>query len=141
MAPKSRNFHHDQDLVQLTKRLRPCAEVLYIILFENYKDVVSILNALPLETIISHAMLLKDVAYTATRHVYYEFSNFLNFSDGCSHLFPKDDDSLYDGFLARHLDEVNKIGKINLASTGEDLMDNEKQDVAIDLFASLDTES
>lgn len=37
--------------------------------------------------------------------------------------------------------QVNKIGKINLAATGKDLMDDEKQDVAIDLFASLDMES
>ncbi|KAG6487338.1 hypothetical protein ZIOFF_055924 [Zingiber officinale] len=85
------NFHHDQDMVQWTERLRPCAEALYIVLFENYKDllspiVVSILNEAmsgspPLETEISHAMLLKDAAYTAAGHVYYELSNFLNFSD------------------------------------------------------------
>lgn len=38
--------------------------------------------------------------------------------------------------------QANKIGKINLAATGKDLMDEEKQgDVTIDLFAALDMES
>lgn len=32
-------FHHDQDMVQWTDKLRPCAEALYIVLFENYKQV------------------------------------------------------------------------------------------------------
>ncbi|KAL9250471.1 Importin-11-like protein [Drosera capensis] len=29
-------FHHEQDMVQWTERLRPCAEALYIVLFEKY---------------------------------------------------------------------------------------------------------
>lgn len=38
--------------------------------------------------------------------------------------------------------QANKIGKINLAATGKDLMDDEKLgDVTIDLFAALDIES
>jgi THO complex subunit 2 len=38
--------------------------------------------------------------------------------------------------------QANKIGKINLAATGKDLMDDEKQgDVTIDLFAALDMET
>lgn len=62
-----------------------------MLLFDLYSQllspvVVSILNEAmsgspPLETEISHAMLLKDAAYTAAGHVYYELSNFLNFSD------------------------------------------------------------
>ncbi|XP_074582550.1 THO complex subunit 2 [Curcuma longa] len=70
-------------------------------------------------------------------------AEFIDLDSICSHLLPKDDEAfeLYDGFVARRLDEVNKIGKINLAATGKDLMDDEKQDVAIDLFASLDMES
>lgn len=37
--------------------------------------------------------------------------------------------------------QANKIGKINLAATGRDLMEDEKQgDVSIDLFAALDME-
>jgi hypothetical protein len=38
--------------------------------------------------------------------------------------------------------QANKIGKINLAATGKDLMEDEKQgDVTVDLFAALDMES
>ena len=38
--------------------------------------------------------------------------------------------------------QANRIGKINLAATGKDLMDDEKQgDVSIDLFSALDMES
>ena len=37
-----------------------------------------------------------------------------------------------------HLLQANKIGKINLAATGKDLMEDEKQgDVTIDLFAAV----
>lgn len=39
-------------------------------------------------------------------------------------------------------EQANKIGKINLAATGKDLMDDEKQgDVTVDLFAALDMET
>jgi THO complex subunit 2 len=38
--------------------------------------------------------------------------------------------------------QAYKIGKINLAATGKDLMDDEKQgDVTVDLFAALDMET
>lgn len=38
--------------------------------------------------------------------------------------------------------QANKIGRINLAATGKDLMEDEKQvDVTVDLFTSLDMES
>lgn len=38
--------------------------------------------------------------------------------------------------------QANKIGKINLAATGKDLMEDEKQgDVTIDLFTAIDMES
>ncbi|KAK6146705.1 hypothetical protein DH2020_020574 [Rehmannia glutinosa] len=62
-----------------------------------------------------------------------------------SHLLPKDEDAFehYNAFSAKRLDEqANKIGKINLAATGKDLMDDEKQgDVTVDLFAALDLET
>ncbi|XP_051144438.1 THO complex subunit 2 isoform X2 [Andrographis paniculata] len=61
-----------------------------------------------------------------------------------SHLLPKDEDAIehYNTFSARRLDEANKIGKINLAATGKDLMDDEKQgDVTVDLFTALDMET
>ncbi|KAL2518582.1 THO complex subunit 2 [Abeliophyllum distichum] len=60
------------------------------------------------------------------------------------HLLPKDEEAFehYNSFLVKRLDEANKIGKINLAATGKDLMDDEKQgDVTVDLFTALDMEN
>ncbi|KAG7576545.1 Importin-beta N-terminal domain [Arabidopsis thaliana x Arabidopsis arenosa] len=85
------SFHHEQDMIQWTEKLRPCAEALYMVLFENYSQllgpiVVSILqeamnNCPPSVTEITPALLLKDAAYAATAYVYYELSNYLNFRD------------------------------------------------------------
>ncbi|KAK8946844.1 hypothetical protein KSP39_PZI007198 [Platanthera zijinensis] len=87
----SESFHHEQDMLQWTEKLRPCAEALYIVLFENYRTllapvVVSILQEAmigspPLETEISPAILLKDAAYSAAGHVYYELAAYLNIND------------------------------------------------------------
>ncbi|XP_065856982.1 THO complex subunit 2 isoform X2 [Euphorbia lathyris] len=69
---------------------------------------------------------------------------FLDLDSIYAHLLPKEDDAFehYNVFSAKRLDEANKIGKINLAATGKDLMDDEKQgDVTVDLFAALDIES
>ncbi|XP_020578156.1 importin-11 isoform X2 [Phalaenopsis equestris] len=87
----SESFHHEQDMLQWSEKLRPCAEALYIVLFENYRPllapvVVSILKEAmsgspPSESEISPAMLLKDAAYSAAGHVYYELSAYLNFND------------------------------------------------------------
>ncbi|KAK4779350.1 hypothetical protein SAY86_006878 [Trapa natans] len=68
---------------------------------------------------------------------------FIDLDSVYSHLLPKDDEAFehYSAFSAKRLDEANKIGKINLAATGRDLMDDEKQgDVSTDLFAALDME-
>ncbi|KAK9124553.1 hypothetical protein Sjap_014155 [Stephania japonica] len=85
------SFHHEQDMVQWTEKLRPCAEALFIVLFENYTQllcpvVVSILHEAmngcpPSETAITPGMLLKDAAYGAARYVSYELSSHLNFKD------------------------------------------------------------
>ncbi|XP_022767783.1 importin-11-like isoform X3 [Durio zibethinus] len=84
-------FHHEQDMVQWTEKLRPCAEALYIVLFENHSQllapiVVSILqeamNGCPTSvTEITPGLLLKDAAYGAAAYVYYELSNYLSFRD------------------------------------------------------------
>ncbi|XP_068661475.1 THO complex subunit 2-like isoform X2 [Aristolochia californica] len=71
-------------------------------------------------------------------------SDFIDLDSIYAHLLPKDDEAFehYEAFSAKRFDEVNKIGKINLAATGKDLMDEEKQgDVTIDLFAALDMEN
>ncbi|BAF22643.2 Os07g0693400, partial [Oryza sativa Japonica Group] len=33
------SFHHEQNLVQWTEKQRPCAEALFIVIFENYREV------------------------------------------------------------------------------------------------------
>ncbi|XP_024037538.1 importin-11 isoform X3 [Citrus clementina] len=84
-------FHHEQDMVQWTEKLRPCAEALYIVLFENHSQllgpvVVSILQEAmngcsTSVTEITPGLLLKDAAYGAAAYVYYELSNYLSFKD------------------------------------------------------------
>lgn len=32
-------FHHEQDIVQWKEKLRPCAESLYLALFESHREV------------------------------------------------------------------------------------------------------
>ncbi|XP_027348815.1 importin-11 [Abrus precatorius] len=85
------SFHHEQDMVQWTEKLRPCAEALYIVLFETNSQllgpvVVSLLhesmNNCPTSvTEIAPALLLKDATYGAAAYVYYELSNYLSFKD------------------------------------------------------------
>ncbi|KAJ9546923.1 LOW QUALITY PROTEIN: hypothetical protein OSB04_019466 [Centaurea solstitialis] len=68
---------------------------------------------------------------------------FIDLDSIYTHLLPNDDEAFehYNVFSAKRLDEANKIGKINLAATGKDLMDDEKQgDVTVDLFAALEME-
>ncbi|RDX96895.1 THO complex subunit 2, partial [Mucuna pruriens] len=70
--------------------------------------------------------------------------DFIDLDSIYAHLLPKDDEAFehYNTFSSKRLDEANKIGRINLAATGKDLMDDEKQgDVTIDLFAALDMET
>ncbi|XP_065852108.1 uncharacterized protein [Euphorbia lathyris] len=85
------SFHHEQDVLQWTEKLRPCAEALYIVLFENHSQllgpvVVSILQeamngCASSATEITPGLLLKDAAYGAAAYVYYELSNYLSFKD------------------------------------------------------------
>uniref|UniRef100_A0A7N0T6K4 Importin N-terminal domain-containing protein n=1 Tax=Kalanchoe fedtschenkoi TaxID=63787 RepID=A0A7N0T6K4_KALFE len=85
------SFHHEQDMVQWSEKLRPCAEALYIVLFETHSQllgpvVVSILKeamaGCPTSvTEIIPQLLLKDAAYGAAAYVYYELSSHLSFSD------------------------------------------------------------
>ncbi|MCL7046579.1 hypothetical protein MKW94_030124 [Papaver nudicaule] len=71
-------------------------------------------------------------------------ADFINLDSIYAHLLPTDKDAfeLYDSFSAKRFDEAHKIGKINLAATGKDLMEDEKQaDVTVDLYTALDLES
>ncbi|KAL1549120.1 importin-11-like isoform X1 [Salvia divinorum] len=85
------SFYHEQDSILWSERLRPCAEALYIVLFENNSQllgpvVVSILqeamNGCPSSVAeMNPQLLLKDAAYGAAAYVYYELSNYLSFKD------------------------------------------------------------
>ncbi|XVF03003.1 hypothetical protein REPUB_Repub04eG0223200 [Reevesia pubescens] len=69
---------------------------------------------------------------------------FIDLDSIYAHLLPKVDEAFehYNGLSTKRLDEANKIGKINLAAIGKDLMEEEKQgDVTVDLFAALDMET
>ncbi|XP_062113290.1 THO complex subunit 2 isoform X2 [Humulus lupulus] len=70
--------------------------------------------------------------------------DFIDLDSIYAHLLPQDDEAFehYNVFSSKRLDEARKIGKINLAATGKDLMDDEKQgDVTIDLFTALAMET
>ncbi|KAL7590187.1 hypothetical protein Lser_V15G39371 [Lactuca serriola] len=85
------SFHHEQDAVLWSEKLRPCAEALYIVLFHNHSQllgpvVVSILQEAmsgcpPSVTDMTSGLLLKDAAYGAAAYIYYELSNYLSFKD------------------------------------------------------------
>ncbi|KAJ8550734.1 hypothetical protein K7X08_000104 [Anisodus acutangulus] len=84
-------FYHEQDSVLWSEKLRPCAEALYIVMFENHSEllgpvVVSILQEAmsgcpSAVNEITPALLLKDAAYGAAAYIYYELSNYLSFKD------------------------------------------------------------
>ncbi|CAN8291333.1 unnamed protein product [Cochlearia groenlandica] len=69
---------------------------------------------------------------------------FINLDSIYAHLLPKDEEIFedYNVSSAKRFEEANKIGKINLAATGKDLMEDEKPgDVIVDLFTALDMET
>ncbi|KAF6168558.1 hypothetical protein GIB67_005170 [Kingdonia uniflora] len=71
-------------------------------------------------------------------------ADFINLDSIYAHLLPKDEEAFehYDAFSLKRFDEAHKIGKINLAATGKDLMEDEKQaDITYDLYTALDMES
>ncbi|CAN7034385.1 unnamed protein product [Brassica rapa subsp. trilocularis] len=70
--------------------------------------------------------------------------NFISLESIYAHLLPKDEEVFedYNTYSAKRFEEANNIGKINLAATGKDLMEDEKQgDFKVDLYAALDMET
>lgn len=75
--------------------------------------------------------------------------DFIDLDSIYAHLLPKDEEAFehYNAFATKRLDEANKIGRINLAATGKDLIDEDKPgdvkpgDVTVDLYASVDMET
>eukprot|EP01018_Ginkgo_biloba_P030923 Gb_25707 [translate_table: standard] len=82
-------FHHEQDIIQWTETLRPCAEALYLTMFEKHREVMAPLvieilkqitnNCQATEVEITSELLLKEAAYTAVGFAHYELSNYLSF--------------------------------------------------------------
>uniref|UniRef100_A0A0E0JST0 THO complex subunit 2 n=1 Tax=Oryza punctata TaxID=4537 RepID=A0A0E0JST0_ORYPU len=70
-------------------------------------------------------------------------SGFIDLDSLYAHLLPNDDEAFehFDSFVVRKIDEASNIGKINLAATGKDLMDDEKQEITIDLYTALEMEN
>ncbi|KAB8084899.1 hypothetical protein EE612_007557 [Oryza sativa] len=70
-------------------------------------------------------------------------SGFIDLDSLYAHLLPNDDEAFehFDSFVTRKIDEASNIGKINLAATGKDLMDDEKQEITIDLYTVLEMEN
>jgi THO complex subunit 2 len=70
-------------------------------------------------------------------------SGFIDLDSLYAHLLPNDDEAFehFDSFVTRKIDEASNIGKINLAATGKDLMDDEKQEITIDLYTALEMEN
>ncbi|KAG0583882.1 hypothetical protein KC19_3G168800 [Ceratodon purpureus] len=71
-------------------------------------------------------------------------ANCIDLDSILAHMTPKDEDALqqYEEITKRRMEEANRIGKINLAAIGKDLMEEDKPgDVTIDLYAALDMES
>jgi hypothetical protein len=85
-------FHHEQDLIQCKEKLRPCAESLYLALFESHREllapvVVEILKqalegcppAAPgADVIITPALLLKEAAYNAVGAANYDLHDYID---------------------------------------------------------------
>eukprot|EP00850_Spirogloea_muscicola_P008802 SM000048S16514 [mRNA] locus=s48:162009:170563:+ [translate_table: standard] len=88
-------FHHEQDMAQWRDRLRPCAEALYLTLFENHREVLApvVMGLLATadaaclpptsgpetEVILSAALLAKDAAYLAMGIANYDLYDYLDF--------------------------------------------------------------
>lgn len=107
-------FYHEQDMVQWKDKLRPCAESLYLILFEKYREilaplVVQILKQASedcppagpgVEIEITEKLLLKEAAYNAVGVANYDLYHSIDF------------ESWYKGTLAQELKNRHSNARI-----------------------------
>jgi hypothetical protein len=107
-------FHHEQDLVQAKDKLRPCAEALYLALFESHREllapvVVSILeqasdgcppSAPGTDIRITPALLLKEASYNAVGAAYYDLHDYIDFK------------SWWEGALVHEMSNLHPNGRI-----------------------------
>lgn len=94
-ASDPEGFEHEQDLVQWQDKLRPCAEALYLVLFENFKEDLAPVAMEMLKNAsescpppsmqgsaiaITPALLLKDACYDAVGVATYDLYDYVDFS-------------------------------------------------------------
>eukprot|EP00250_Pteridium_aquilinum_P001245 c11455_g1_i1 orf=570-3623(-) len=98
-------YYHEQDMVQWKDKLRPCAEALYLILFEKYREILAPLVVQILkqasedcppasagaEIEITQKLLLKEAAYNAVGVANYDLYHSIDF------------ESWYKGTLAQEI--------------------------------------
>lgn len=104
------SFYHEENLVQWKEKLRPCAEALYLTIFEKYRQVMAPLiveilkqvtsNCLPMEAGVMSDILLKDAVYAAVGYSHYELSNYLSFK------------TWFEGALSLDLHNISSNGRI-----------------------------
>lgn len=104
------SFYHEENLVQWNEKLRPCAEAVYLTMFEKYCQVmapliVEILKqvtaiSLPMEACVMSDILLKDAVYAAVGFSHYELSNYLSFK------------AWFEGALSLDLHNISSNGRI-----------------------------
>ncbi|KAL2621919.1 hypothetical protein R1flu_002124 [Riccia fluitans] len=113
-AQEPEAFHHEQETVQWKEKLRPCAESLYLALFERYREMLAPLvvemlkqasdNCPPAapdaDVQITPALLLKEAVYNAVGVANYDLYDYIDFK------------SWYDGCLAQELHNRHPNGRI-----------------------------
>ncbi|KAH7441944.1 hypothetical protein KP509_03G063300 [Ceratopteris richardii] len=107
-------YYHEQDMVQWKDFLRPCAESLYLVLFEKYREVLSpfIVEVLKqaskdcppaaggAEIEITQSLLLKESAYNAVGLANFDLHHLVDF------------ESWYKGTLSQELRNRHSNGRI-----------------------------
>ncbi|XP_024543668.1 importin-11 [Selaginella moellendorffii] len=92
-AQDPEGFHHEQSLVQYHDKLRPCAEALYIGLFENHREVLTPYVVEVLQQVsqdcpppepdaivqLSPALLTKEAVYAGIGLAYYDLHDYIDF--------------------------------------------------------------
>lgn len=108
------SFHHEQDMVQWKDKLRPCAESLYLTLFENYRETLAPLviqnlkqtsddcppAAMDADVEITEKLLLKEAAYSAVGIANDDLYDLIDF------------ESWYKGVLAQDISNRQPNGRI-----------------------------
>ncbi|CAM6098378.1 unnamed protein product [Calypogeia fissa] len=113
-AQEPEAFHHEQEMVQWREKLRPCAESLYLALFERHRELLAPLvvemlrqaaeNCPPAgpnaDLQITQGLLLKEAVYNAVGVANYDLYDYIDFK------------SWYESSLAQELQNRHPNGRI-----------------------------